>query len=960
MKETKLFILKLQKLHITLFFLLVWSFSFCQQYTNYTLNDGLPSNHVYRITQDYDGFIWIITDKGMSKFDGKTFKNFTIKEGLPSNDIWNIRITPDNKVWFFTKANKLGYIYNDKIHSFPSDNDKIFAPYYIFQSGNRIDFGDGIYNYSLKDSVWQSNKNVKVKTNRQKVIYSIVGNIVCESEMAQYKLGRASDKSVLPNNINDFSNLRNLGQVNDSLVMFNNDYYYGVININTQENHVIPRKSQNIKNKFKYFRPHLVNGKVQLTGVNFVSYMGDQFEMKDLFPIPSRLESHFSFIDKTGNTWSATFNKGVYVLPKSKNSVKYLAQNKKVQELKLVDNTIYAAIFKEGYFKVSDTLIPFFKNHQFQYGVSNIPELRSVFFSSRNALVKLKGNQFKSLDVFEDFDSINVSARKLVFNEKFLFSYYSAGINKIEPKNFTVVDTYNFFGITSISKTTEKLLIGSQQGLFELKNDSVIKITTNSLFNLPVISQVPYTDDAVIVGTDGNGAYVTDGYEAQPVLGANELSVQDVFVDKNLHFWLATNKGVHQVVKKDTNYAIARSYYEADGLLSNNTNSVAVKNDSLYVATDIGISVMSLNDAPNNQLQELYLKQVLVNGKQELNEKFSTQYTNNNLVSFSVGVIDYSDQHNLVYSYKLLPLNKEWVTTTSQEINFTNLEPREYQLDLRATNHHGESALKTVYFTVTPLWYQTFWFRIGVALLSLLLIYILFKWSKNRVKKKIRAQEKAKQKAVFHELHALRSQMNPHFVFNSLNAIQYYMNNNELELSEKYLVKFSRLIRMFFDFSREQFITIDQEVRLLNGYLEIEKMRFGDDFKFEVEVDSLIEKDIRIPSMLLQPIVENAVNHGLFHQEGNGVISVTFQKQKEGQNFTVCIKDNGVGFAKAKEIKLKSIITHTSKSTEILLDRLDLINSSTEWDITQVITDLTTETSSGTSVLLTFNIKQHD
>ena len=114
-----------------------------------------------------------------------------------------------------------------------------------------------------------------------------------------------------------------------------------------------------------------------------------------------------------------------------------------------------------------------------------------------------------------------------------------------------------------------------------------------------------------------------------------------------------------------------------------------------------------------------------------------------------MGVIDYSDQHNLVYSYKLLPLNKEWVTTTSQEINFTNLVPREYQLDLRATNHHGESALKTVYFTITPLWYQTLWFRLGLALSSLLLIYILFKWSKNRVKKKIRAQEKAKQKLFF-------------------------------------------------------------------------------------------------------------------------------------------------------------------------------------------------------------------
>ena len=395
---------------------MIWSFVFGQQYTNYSLNDGLPSNHIYRITQDHDGFIWIITDKGMSKFDGKTFKNFTIKEGLPSNDIWDIRITSDNKIWFFSKANKLGYIYNDKVYSFPSDNNTILAPYYIFQSGNKIDFSDGVYNYSLKDSVWQSNKNevVKNKLIRQKVIHPLVDNIVYDFEMAQYKLSMANGKSILPINIKDFSSLRNLGQINDSLKMFNTHYYYGVINLNTQKSYIIPRKSQNNNNKYRYFRPHIVNGKVQLTGLNFVSYMGDQFEMKDLHTIPSRLDSHFSFIDKTGNTWSATFNKGVYILPKSKNRVRYLAQNKKVQELKLKDNTIYAAIFKEGYFEVSDTLQVVLENDQFQYGVSNIPELQQLFFSSKNALIKLKENKFESLDVFDDLDSVNVSARIFV------------------------------------------------------------------------------------------------------------------------------------------------------------------------------------------------------------------------------------------------------------------------------------------------------------------------------------------------------------------------------------------------------------------------------------------------------------------------------------------------------------------------------------------------------------------
>ena len=941
---------------------MVWGFVFSQQYTNYSLKDGLPSNNVYRITQDYDGFIWIITDKGISKFDGKTFKNFTIKDGLPSNDIWNIKITTDNKKWFFTKANKLGYILEDKVYSFPSSRNEILYPRYILQSGNKIAFNDGIYFFTLKDSIWKANKVEIGATDliKQSVLHRYIEYQLLTAE-GKFSLATPKGVEMLSVNFDAIKGVTYHNQINDSLYMYASLNGYSFVNLNTRTLHTISRASQNIKNDFRYLRAHQVNNEVQLTGLNFVSHLGEQFEMEKFQSIPKVFDSHFSFIDKIGNTWSATFNKGVYMLPKAKSDVSYLAQNKKVQQLKLIDTTLYAAVFKEGYYKISGQLNSVIKNSQFQYGISNIPELKSIFFSSRNALVVLKNNRLKSLEVMEYFNTVNSFARELIYWKGNLYGYNSFGISKINLQNFTIEKTYKSYGITSISKTKEELFIGNQQGLFKFQNDSIVKVMSNPLFNVPVISQAGYNNNKVVIGTDGSGPYITNGRNIYPIKGTKDLSVQDIFVDTNAHIWLATNRGIHKVTRKDTTYTVERSYYEADGLLSNNTNSVAVKNDSLYVATDIGISVMSLQQEPINQLQKLYVESVLVNGDSHNDCFFSLPYAKDNYLSFNIGVIDYSNQANLKYSYRLDPVNKDWISTTSQQINFTNLKPQQYQLEFKATNHHNVSVYKTVGFNISPLWHQTLWFKILAVLGFLLLIYLLFRWFRIRIQKKIRIQEKAKQKAIFHELHALRSQMNPHFVFNSLNAIQYYMNKNEIELSEKYLVKFSRLIRMFFDFSREQFIGIDQEIKLLKAYLEIEKMRFGEDFKFKFIVDPKMNLDTKIPSMLLQPIVENAVNHGLFHQKGKGEVSIEIQKiNDDDEDFTVCIKDNGVGFKRAKEIKAKSVKKHNSKATEIILDRIDLINNSSHWNIVQKITDLTSDGATGTAVLLTFNKNQYD
>jgi LytS/YehU family sensor histidine kinase len=180
-----------------------------------------------------------------------------------------------------------------------------------------------------------------------------------------------------------------------------------------------------------------------------------------------------------------------------------------------------------------------------------------------------------------------------------------------------------------------------------------------------------------------------------------------------------------------------------------------------------------------------------------------------------------------------------------------------------------------------------------------------------------------------------------------------------VELSEDYLVKFSKLIRLFFEYSRKQNITIEEEINLLKNYLEIEKLRFEDKINYKITVDPRIDKEEQhLPAMMLQPIVENAINHGLFHKKEEGSICVAFDHIDENI-FKITIEDNGIGYLKADEIYKNSKSIYQSRSSNVLKERLELLKLSNEWHIEYAIEDLSQiSDSTGTKVTLLFKQPQ--
>lgn len=925
-------------------FFLIWSSLFAQQYTNFSTKDGLPSNHVYRITQDNDGFIWFITNKGIVKFDGDKFKTFTTKEGLPANDIWDIRITPSNKIWYFSKSAKLGYIKNDSIYTFESNKkSEILYPIVISQNVEKIFFSNNHKFYHLKDKKWYGQSKISKGEHYEPISHPKIKEIIDKLNTdslflatSKHKILKALKKPIalaLPHQ---------RGQINDSLFCWISNDKYTILNLNNYTLKTNYFNSKNIDFKTSLVRFNAVNNTTQFSGKNFVGILDKDYTLKNIVFIPKELKSHFSFIDKNENLWIATFSNGVYFIPKARQNANYSLDGEKVGKLQFVNNKLIANVYDKGFYIYRNKQFkPFLSERHFIFSACYIDSLQTEYYATNKKIITIK-NKIKKSFSFKSSSFINELARDFVYLNGFLYGNNSSFINKINPSNLKVIKTYNQNGVRDIINYKNQLIIATSNGIKRLENDSLINITTNYVLNKPILSIHKVDEDNLLVCTDGFGAYITDLQHTKQLEKSDFLSVQNAFSKKN-KIWLATNKGIWYYLKENKTYRLKRKYTQKDGLNTNLINDVVIIDNTIIASSNNGISNIPIKQQINSSFLDLYFERTTYNHK--IIKKREFIYSNNNNLNFTISSINFDEFDKLNYAYKLNPIQKKWEQTKSRNIVFNNLKPNKYNLIIKRGG-----VKKTYSFVILPLWHQTIFIRVLLIILIIALITgIILLIRKRELTKKINKINEQKKIAEF-ELHALRSQMNPHFVFNSLNAIQYYITKNDIDLSEKYLVKFSRLIRMFFDFSRKKEIRLQEEINLLKGYLEIEKMRFGKYFNFEFYIDASLDlNNTSIPTMLLQPIVENAVNHGLFHKEGKGIIEIffTFINNK---SFEVNIVDDGIGLKKSKEIQQKSLKqANKTNSTMVLNDRIALLNQSKQWYVNYKITE-----NKGTSVQLIF------
>lgn len=478
-------------------------------------------------------------------------------------------------------------------------------------------------------------------------------------------------------------------------------------------------------------------------------------------------------------------------------------------------------------------------------------------------------------------------------------------------------------GLHIFNKTTRQ----SELVLQHDKNDSTSP-STNSMMCIEQMNA-----DSFLIGTYSGGLNIFDRNEmAFTAITSKKGLPNDVIygilkADEET-YWLSSNNGLIAYNWKNTSFkSYDLSHYLQD-LEFNEGAYVKAKDGTMYFGGQKGFNYFkpsSLNVVTKppkvvftsfkTANKEVALG-IDINYQDELRIKHDE-----NLISFGFSALAYSNSDQNQYQYMLEGFDNDWIDAgTRREAFYTHLSPGTYSFKVRASNHLGvwSDTDKVVRIIVDPPYWQTWWFRLILGLLFLGLIGLII-WLRTR-----RISASYKHKMVDLELKALRSQMNPHFIFNSLNSIQYFVLKNEPKEAYNYLTKFSSLMRMILQNSRVKYITLQEEYDWLFTYLDLEKLRMENELDYEILVDDGLDpQHLFVPSMLIQPYVENAIVHGLLPKAENRKLKVQFTKHRD--QLKCVIEDNGIGRTKSAELNESRTKKHKSQGIKVTSERLEML-----------------------------------
>jgi hypothetical protein len=430
---------------------------------------------------------------------------------------------------------------------------------------------------------------------------------------------------------------------------------------------------------------------------------------------------------------------------------------------------------------------------------------------------------------------------------------------------------------------------------------------------------------------------------------------RSLFVHNNF-LWVGTDKGLNKIDVSQASYPI-KHYSTADGLPSDIINAIYVDSNTVYVGSPAGLTSFNENQVSDYSRCDLRILDISVSGKsQAFQTAYELGYKDNNLKIEFAG-ISFKSGGDILYRYRLKGLKDTWDSTRQNLLEYPSLPSGDYQLELLAINKFGviSNTIVIAFLIETPFW-QTWWFKIMVVGLTIALTAMLVAWRSNVIRQREKEKINLQQKISNLEQLALLSQMNPHFIFNCLNSIQAFIINNDLETTNQYLTEFAHLIRQTMDSAEKGTISIDHEIKYLTRYVELEKMRFGHSFDYTIVADEQIDKaNTYIPSMILQPYVENSIRHGMrYKTDGKGLIEIKFQ-QSEGRLLCI-VEDNGIGREHARQFRSQMHVEYQSKGMSLAAERIKALNRQYAASVAIDIIDKTDpeQKPSGTRIVIYF------
>ena len=430
--------------------------------------------------------------------------------------------------------------------------------------------------------------------------------------------------------------------------------------------------------------------------------------------------------------------------------------------------------------------------------------------------------------------------------------------------------------------------------------------------------------------------------------------VKNMALENDRALWLATNNGLSRLDLSSLQFL---NFSEKDGLLKSPSpypwfrDLKILNKEELFLSGQDYFSIFDLREIERERLPPpVRFDEILVfdqkkNGPEALDFLPKIKLgPEENFFTLTFAALEFAHPERIEYRYRLEAdgfftknYDSEWRHTSEGKAVYTKVPPGKYvfRVDARLPGGKWGGGGRRLPIEVAPPFYRTWWFLLACFAAAAVLFWQTYRWRIGQVREKARIRQQLAEM----ELKALRAQMNPHFLFNSLNSIKNYIVKNEPRTAARYLTKFSRLMRLILSNSKDPTVTLADELRALELYVELESLRFRQQFGYRFEVDKNLHLEgIEIPPLVLQPYVENAIWHGLMHKKSGGYLWVRVFR-KNG-SLRVEVEDNGIGRQRAKEMRSKSAIRQKPMGMQITSDRLSLLKNGRGESSSVIINDL--------------------
>lgn len=911
---------KAQK-HFLFLFLLLCQLYKAQypQHFNYDNNNGLPSNEVYSILMDQKGFLWLGCDAGLYKFDGVRYLPFKCAS-QKSRSVSGLCRSTSGRLYCYNFQSQLFFLENDSLKEVKHNFSKI-SNIACNQKGELlVNHQDGLAVFSERTqncrnfSGFGKDNSLTWKHYTRSVKVSSTGEayFLNTSGIGIYSNGRLR---VIENNlfrteaVGSFL-LEIIGNTVWIFSLSKNKVY--TCDEKSTEEFESKKLSEALRDKKITNLKLLDDGKLWIcTYSGVIRYDTQSDSVSILYP---NLSFSDCLLDREGNYWFSTLQSGLIRVANLEYIVWDDFDQKRLTKIKVGGGFIYFSTVNGSIGRLdrrTNDLKLFNTGSNADIQSLNYEESENcLYFFTNTDLYRLKDGIIRR--VLKSAPS--TKCVKKIKSQFLLCSSFGAYLFDLNTKKEILKLNSHWTRKAEYDAKKEMVWLAGNEGLLSYRTERTEWRPAESYF--PKTQIISIDLDTVlhrIFVLSFNGKVHSIAGNSQPSLLATLPEDIQCYNLKqyNNNIYLATNKGLIWFNIHDKNLQVLNLL---SGLTSENVRDLCISDDHIFLATGQGLQKIPLHGSSQKHSSTIYVKNTFA-----ADSTFRLDYRQPLTVLPEVNA--HSSNGRFKYAYRIKNSDNKWIEFpgTIEEINIQNLPPGNFEIELKAIDYLGFDTENTILLKgyVTPPFWMSWWFILLSILLFLFLVYLAFKIQLTRRQKELKRQSELNAS----KLTALRSQMNPHFIFNALNSIQDLILKGDVENSYSYLTTFSNMVRKTLDFSDKDLIDFEHELKLTGLYLRLEKLRFKADFTYTIDTGNV--EDILIPPLLVQPFIENALVHGLLHKEGERRLSIRFELK---EHLICIIEDNGIGRDRTRTIRHRQGSDHESFSGKAIEKRFAILS----------------------------------